>query len=770
MRLTLTLAGPPLALLALAIASACGTGGGRGRGGGTAAPPATGPFEVASARALSAHEVEVRFTHAVDGAAASDVTAFAVAGLPLYAALPDPLDTRAVRLETGEQAGGGAAYEVVVGPALRSAAGLALAGRDRATFAGGGAAPAAFETLDPPVTSLADLVARGWAVEDDPRATNAGPSAWTVDAAAGAIVQTSNIYGGDAGDRIDPSKPGTVLVWRGGGAAPPLAADHLVEATVETPDDDGLGLVVRYRDPANHYRFDWLAQGARRQIVKVAGGVATRLAFDLEPYAPGTRYRLRFQARGTRLCAFVDGALVLSADDPDLASGGAGLYVWGSAGARFDDVRVQPLAPRAPRPAPAPLAADGRPRETAPLIPHGTAAGDPAPDRATLWARTSAAADVAFLVSTAPDLAGATRSAAPRTAAATAFAAQVEIAGLRPATRYFYRAVASDPAEPHERNASPIATFATAPDPTAAADLVFAYGADISQSSRADYGIFAEIAAHDPAFFLSLGDFPYCDATPAATTARGYEEKHGEVRCAGEIRRFLASVPIVAVWDDHEVANDWNGATSAARVALGTAAWRAFFPARPDPSIAPGARPIYRALRLGRDLEVFVLDTRSARSANSAPDGPTKTMLGATQRAWLESRLLASTARFKLIATSVPLRYGTTGTDHWEGFATERAALFDFIHRNHIAGVAFLSGDQHWASVNRHPEGFSEVQACPVAAFLRQPPAILDPHVVFLEKTQSYGLVRTFMIAAAPRVDIEVRAPNGRLLFTETIR
>ncbi len=748
--------------LVLVLLSACGGGGGApgivtpGAGGGPG-----GPFDVVSARASGARAVDVAFSQPVDPASAGDVAAYAIPGLPVYSAAATA-GRATVVLETGEQAG--ATYVVAAAASIRSGAGGALPGGRSATFAGGGRAPAAHETLDPPVASLADLQARGWAVEDDPAATNSPPSAWTVD--AGTILQSSNIYGGDAGDRVTPAKPGTVLIHRGTA----VASDHFVEATVQSADDDGLGLVVRYANAQNHYRFDWLSEGSRRQIVKVRNGVATRLAFDLEAYAKNRPYRLRFQAIGRRLCAFVDDRLVLSADDPDLAGGAAGLYCWGSQGLRFDDVRVQSAAPPLPPPAPGPpLPSDGRQRESAPSFTHGIAAGDPLPGGAILWARTSAAASVLFEVATSPDLAGARRTAAVATSAAGDFTAHVEATGLAPGTRYFYRAIASDPARPAAQNASAIGTFATAPDPARAQDVTFAYGADIAIADRSNFGIFDKIAGHAPALFLSLGDFPYADSAPAATAEPAYREKHKEVRAPGEVVRLLGRVPLVAVWDDHEIQNDWDGATDPARVALGIAAWRLFFPARPDASAA-GGRGTWRSIRLGRDVEIFVLDCRSQRSANSAADGPTKTMLGAAQRAWLEAALLASRARFKIVATSVPLRYGTTGSDHWQGYATERTRLFDFIRLNAIAGVVFLAGDQHWAAVHRHPEGFVEVQACPTATGLRTPPATPDPHVVFIGQRRTFGLVRAIVTGPDPRVEIEIRDGADQVMWTEVVR
>ena len=60
---------------------------------------------------------------------------------------------------------------------------------------------------------------------------------------------------------------------------------------------------------------------------------------------------------------------------------------------------------------------------------------------------------------------------------------------------------------------------------------------------------------------------------------------------------------------------------------------------------------MYRAVRWGRLLEIFILDTRQYRSANSEPDGPAKTMLGAAQKRWLLDGVTASTALWKVAAT-----------------------------------------------------------------------------------------------------------------------
>jgi hypothetical protein len=164
---------------------------------------------------------------------------------------------------------------------------------------------------------------------------------------------------------------------------------------------------------------------------------------------------------------------------------------------------------------------------------------------------------------------------------------------------------------------------------------------------------------------------------------------------------------------------------------------------------------------------MFLLDTRRYRSANSAKDGSNKTMLGQAQKKWLFDGLKASKATFKAIVTSVPLRYGTTGSDHWAGFANERSQLFAHIAKSGVKGVFFLAGDQHWSAVHHHPEGFVEVQACPISAPLRDPPKKLAKEVVFVAKKRSFGILR--IDKAGTTCAIEIRDEADELLHTEVV-
>ena len=75
--------------------------------------------------------------------------------------------------------------------------------------------------------------------------------------------------------------------------------------------------------------------------------------------------------------------------------------------------------------------------------------------------------------------------------------------------------------------------------------------------------------------------------------------------------------------------------------------------------------------------------------------------LGATgQLQWLKDRLLASTATWKVIFTSVVTNLGTKYPDGWSGFQTEWNDLKTFINSNGIKGVLFISGDLHLGAID----------------------------------------------------------------------
>lgn len=403
------------------------------------------------------------------------------------------------------------------------------------------------------------------------------------------------------------------------------------------------------------------------------------------------------------------------------------------------------------------LAAQAAPAwpQAALVLADGTLGGDVTSTRAIIWTRSSLPAAVRVEFGTTAALGMV--SPAVTTEAGADFTAHVDLAGLQPGTRYFYRAVAESG---DRRAAGLVGSFTTAPAPDQVAEVVFAWGADMSERFK-PYRIFDPIRAKQPQFFLFLGDMVYADIDANAQTLAEYRAIHRRNRDDEPFWRFARATAIYAVWDDHEVANNFD--RTHGRLALGRQALFEHWPIRRDPA---DPQRLYRSVRWGRLVELFILDSRQYRSPAFDRDTAQKTMLGAAQKAWLLDGLRASTATFKIIGSTVSLKYH--GADSWEGYTTERDELLEFIRAHNIRGVVFLAGDVHYAAVLRHREGVVEAIAGPLAQIISpRRPAAGEPEAEFtFNSSFTFGYGRATPLGLV----LELYDVEGRLLYRTTVQ
>lgn len=373
------------------------------------------------------------------------------------------------------------------------------------------------------------------------------------------------------------------------------------------------------------------------------------------------------------------------------------------------------------------------------ILPQGITVGDVTSHGALLWVRTEGPAFVQVewappsVWDSAAKMASAVvsvaRTARMATGPETDFTVTIPLEGAVPATRYRYHVLVGRPGD----GASPIdaalaakGEFTTLPDERSSAPLVFAWSGDLGGQQRcrvgADgYPIFDLMRRQHLDFFLFLGDTIYsddvCPSPPnepgadfKATTLDQYRARHRYQRGAESLRRFLETVPVYVIWDDHDVRNNFSGPFDD-QMPVGRQALREYWPIA---SPASDPNRMYRSVRYGADLELFILDTRQYRSRNADQDGPAKTMLGVAQMQWLLDGLTHSTATWKVIATSVPLSVpkgggaSVPGYDGWAGgpdgtgFERERQRIVDAILGQKLKNVVFIGGDLHWVQANAY--------------------------------------------------------------------
>ncbi len=416
--------------------------------------------------------------------------------------------------------------------------------------------------------------------------------------------------------------------------------------------------------------------------------------------------------------------------------------------------------------------------------------GDVTATAAVLWARGVSAGVVGVEYGPAADrLAG---NVTLRVASREDLTGKAHLTGLRPATRYAYRA--------RSREAAATGEFVTAPAPDASAPVRLLWSGDLGSGrfcrpADRGYRIFSAMARRRPDFFLFVGDTVYADhrcsgpdvvagADFVATTLADFRRKHLYNRQDPALRAFLAGTSVYAIWDDHEVRNNFAG-PSEPLMPVGRQAFLEYWPILP-----PGEEPtrLYRAFRWGRLLEVFILDTRQYRSANTELDGPAKTMLGPAQRRWLIEGVTASTAVWKLVVTSVPLSVPTGRTNHdsWSnasvwgipeekptGFTVERDAILHAFRERDVRNLVFIAADVHHAEVIRlrPAPGFTvhEFIAGPLSATHGRPRILdmaLNPQSLFaLAGVNNFGEV----IVEPAHLTVRIIDEDGTELFTHKI-
>jgi alkaline phosphatase D len=272
---------------------------------------------------------------------------------------------------------------------------------------------------------------------------------------------------------------------------------------------------------------------------------------------------------------------------------------------------------------------------------------------------------------------------------------QLTLRSLRPATAYRVRVESRDPAG--RPGATVAGSFRTAPGPATSAPATFAVVTCGDYPRRDDpangHRIYDTLHRLRVDFLVHTGDVEYYDKPdPWATSAALARVKWNRLFALPFQRTFHNHTAAYFTNDDHDLLkNDcWPGQTYGSLTwAEGLAIWSEQTPVSPLP---------YRNFRHGRDLEIWVIEGRRFRSPNDDPDGPAKTILGATQKAWLLRTLAASDATFKVLLTPTPIvgpdRDSKNDNHANKGFKHEGDELRAFLGARRNVIVA--CGDRHW--------------------------------------------------------------------------
>jgi alkaline phosphatase D len=316
------------------------------------------------------------------------------------------------------------------------------------------------------------------------------------------------------------------------------------------------------------------------------------------------------------------------------------------------------------------------------------------------------------------------------------FTARTFVKGLKPDRHYYYRFVTKE-------SKSPVGRFKTAPPLDSSQPVRIAFYS--CQHWEAGFYNAQRAIANEPSLdlVLCLGDYIYETAGGSGVRRdtsgdnhdgdtqllHEYWQKYRLYRSDQDLRAMHAAHPFLAVWDDHEVENNYaDGQPSASqndptrtqpgaprRVPFAHRAangYRAFFNYMPRSRFKGDRRRIFEEYRLGKLVDLMLTDERQYRDRQpcndeqlnfaGCPDANSpRTMLGANQLDWLLQNLKASPAIWKLWGTQLMvmatrLPGGVPAhVDAWDGYAYERKRILDFILDSGIQNVVAITGDIH---------------------------------------------------------------------------
>lgn len=166
--------------------------------------------------------------------------------------------------------------------------------------------------------------------------TTGGPPVWT--ATSQAAAQTSQIVGNDLSATGIP-RLGTYMYWTAG----TTWTNYTVEADLRSSDPDTLGVMFRYLDNNNYYRFSMDRTLSQRRLVKRVGGTFTVLKQDTVAYNLNQTYRLSISAHNGTITVMIDGQVFYTGTDTGVPRGSVAFYCWRNGGATFDNLIVRSL-------------------------------------------------------------------------------------------------------------------------------------------------------------------------------------------------------------------------------------------------------------------------------------------------------------------------------------------------------------------------------------------------------------------------------------------
>ncbi|EPD5573892.1 alkaline phosphatase D family protein [Vibrio parahaemolyticus] len=264
---------------------------------------------------------------------------------------------------------------------------------------------------------------------------------------------------------------------------------------------------------------------------------------------------------------------------------------------------------------------------------HGVASGDPTQTQVIIWTRVTTTAsyvDVSWQVASDMGFSNVVQSSVFTTDTGRDFTVKVDVQNLNANSQYYYRFIVGEmmsevgqtqtlPEDDVEKASMAVVSCANYP-----AGYFHVYREILNQHEQSPF----DVVLHLGDYIYEYGAGGYASEDAAALgrepskgteciTLDDYRKRYAQYRQDADLQALHAKLPMIAVWDDHELANDtWkNGAENHQddegsfidRRAAAAAAWTEWLPVRENTF---SNMLIYRQFSFGNLVNLMMLDTR----------------------------------------------------------------------------------------------------------------------------------------------------------------
>lgn len=290
--------------------------------------------------------------------------------------------------------------------------------------------------------------------------------------------------------------------------------------------------------------------------------------------------------------------------------------------------------------------------------------------------------------------------------------------------------------------------------------------------------IYRNIQAQHPDLYVAMGDNVYADNVLNNPDYPAWiQAQYDLLKNNYDYKNLRAAVPSIGTWDDHDYGQNNAGKEFPYKLQSKEKFMQFWqIPSTHDIRTHDGVYTSYLYGDAAHRVQVIILDCRNFLDViGPEPISPTtdttKTILGATQWAWLKQQLLIP-ATVRMIVSSTQLCTAHNGWEAWANYPHEMEKFFRTIKETNAEGVFVVSGDVHYAEFSkRSPAGQYPIYDFTSSGLTHiEGSASVNPYRVGdAVRALNFGIINIDWSTTPATLKFDVCGFNGNVLESQTV-